>query len=304
MIFAFYSFKGGVGRTMAAANVAFTLAQQGLNVLLVDFDLEAPGLDNYFPDRSQAILGSEGVIDLIASYKHAVLGRATDALSLGDLEAAAVPIWPQTNGVQLRLIPVGRRADDATMRGYASAVHALNWTDFYERWEGELYFRWLRNELGRMADVTIVDCQSGINDASMICCGQLADVVVLFCAANRQQISGCKIMLTKFNDLRLTEARGSRLETIVVPTRIEAAEASLQEKARVEFSESFADHLPAGLTSDDVWQAQLPYVPYWSYVRDLAVRCDQTGHLGAAYRRIGSLLMRLRSRDAVGAPQR
>jgi cellulose biosynthesis protein BcsQ len=40
----FYSFRGGVGRTMALANVAAHLARSGQNVFLIDFDLEAPGL--------------------------------------------------------------------------------------------------------------------------------------------------------------------------------------------------------------------------------------------------------------------
>ena len=43
----FYSYKGGVGRTMALANVAAILAKQGRRVLLIDFDLEAPGLDAF-----------------------------------------------------------------------------------------------------------------------------------------------------------------------------------------------------------------------------------------------------------------
>ena len=44
----FYSFKGGVGRSMALANVAVLLARTGKKVLCVDWDLEAPGLDRYF----------------------------------------------------------------------------------------------------------------------------------------------------------------------------------------------------------------------------------------------------------------
>ena len=43
----FYSFKGGVGRTMALVNVAVELVRQGRRVLAVDFDLEAPGLDTF-----------------------------------------------------------------------------------------------------------------------------------------------------------------------------------------------------------------------------------------------------------------
>lgn len=43
----FYSFKGGVGRTMALVNVAAQLAEMGRKVLVVDFDLEAPGLETF-----------------------------------------------------------------------------------------------------------------------------------------------------------------------------------------------------------------------------------------------------------------
>ena len=43
----FYSYKGGVGRTMALANVAALLAEIGRRVLVVDFDLEAPGVPSY-----------------------------------------------------------------------------------------------------------------------------------------------------------------------------------------------------------------------------------------------------------------
>jgi cellulose biosynthesis protein BcsQ len=44
VICTFYSYKGGVGRSMALANAAHILAQFGLRVLMIDFDLEAPGL--------------------------------------------------------------------------------------------------------------------------------------------------------------------------------------------------------------------------------------------------------------------
>ncbi len=45
MITTFYSYRGGVARTMALANVGVALAQRNEGrVLLVDFDLESPGL--------------------------------------------------------------------------------------------------------------------------------------------------------------------------------------------------------------------------------------------------------------------
>src|SRR5215467_8868015 len=47
-IITFYSYKGGVGRSMALANVAVLLARRRKTVLAVDWDLEAPGLPRYF----------------------------------------------------------------------------------------------------------------------------------------------------------------------------------------------------------------------------------------------------------------
>ena len=47
-IVTFYSFKGGTGRTMALANVAWILAANGKRVLIADWDLESPGLLRFF----------------------------------------------------------------------------------------------------------------------------------------------------------------------------------------------------------------------------------------------------------------
>ena len=53
-VITFYSYKGGTGRSMALANTACLLAGEGpaewtgKRVLMVDWDLEAPGLHRYF----------------------------------------------------------------------------------------------------------------------------------------------------------------------------------------------------------------------------------------------------------------
>src|SRR5262249_13442037 len=57
-IYTFYSYKGGVGRSMALANVAALLARWGQRVLVLDWDLEAPGLEKYFERPTSRIDGS------------------------------------------------------------------------------------------------------------------------------------------------------------------------------------------------------------------------------------------------------
>ena len=44
----FYSYKGGVGRSLALINVATILAHKGKNVACLDYDIEAPGLHTFF----------------------------------------------------------------------------------------------------------------------------------------------------------------------------------------------------------------------------------------------------------------
>ena len=69
MIVTFYSYKGGVGRSMALANVGDALARAGLKVLMIDFDLEAPGLEQFFDiDRGEVQLHA-GLLDLLLSYR-------------------------------------------------------------------------------------------------------------------------------------------------------------------------------------------------------------------------------------------
>src|SRR5579859_413897 len=79
MIYTLYSFKGGVGRSMALANLAECYFEKGLRVLMIDWDLEAPGLESYFyapapitgstdGDLARAS-GLPGLIDMLLKYK-------------------------------------------------------------------------------------------------------------------------------------------------------------------------------------------------------------------------------------------
>jgi MinD-like ATPase involved in chromosome partitioning or flagellar assembly len=49
-VICFYSYKGGVGRTTALIQVAYILAKQGRNVVLVDLDIEAPSFHLIFKE--------------------------------------------------------------------------------------------------------------------------------------------------------------------------------------------------------------------------------------------------------------
>src|SRR4051794_36449455 len=69
-IITFYSYKGGTGRSMALANVAWILASAGRRVLAIDWDLEAPGLHRYFRPFliDDEIVATDGLIDMVDRY--------------------------------------------------------------------------------------------------------------------------------------------------------------------------------------------------------------------------------------------
>ena len=56
----FYSFKGGVGRTTTMMMSAIGIARRGKKVVMLDFDLEAPGISSFFPEEA---LSRYGILD-------------------------------------------------------------------------------------------------------------------------------------------------------------------------------------------------------------------------------------------------
>src|SRR6202158_2279848 len=66
----FYSYKGGVGRSLLVANAAKYLSTLGKNVFALDLDLEAPGLLYKFELGPDAVhsASAHGVVDILANF--------------------------------------------------------------------------------------------------------------------------------------------------------------------------------------------------------------------------------------------
>src|SRR5437879_1912419 len=86
MIVTFYSYKGGVGRSMALANVAEILAERQFEVIACDWDVEAPGLERYFaePDPAREMQSWPGVMDLLLEYQDQMRKPPSAAATEGD----------------------------------------------------------------------------------------------------------------------------------------------------------------------------------------------------------------------------
>jgi MinD-like ATPase involved in chromosome partitioning or flagellar assembly len=191
----FYSYKGGVGRTMALVNVAANLARRGKKVLVVDFDLEAPSLPNY------GFLGScasrKGLVDYIAAYRiDGVSPNATDYIY--ECNSEDTSIWVMPSG------------DTSTFR-YSSKLASIDWSTLYSEEKGYLFFedlkqQWKENDdLG--FDYVLIDSRTGHTDVGGICTRQLPDLVVAMFLPTMQNISGLAPII---KEIRSDKARHLR----------------------------------------------------------------------------------------------
>ncbi len=173
----FYSFKGGVGRTMALVNAAVELTKRGRRVLAVDFDLEAPGLDTFDVMRPRNSV--PGVIDFVSEYLAS--GQAPEA-SRFISKASGIT----DHDGRLWIMPSGR---DET---YAKNFNQIDWGVLYERHDGFLLFEDLKAQWNRVVnpDYVLIDSRTGHTDTGGICTRQLPDAVAILFFPNEQNLRG------------------------------------------------------------------------------------------------------------------
>ncbi len=307
MIYTFYSYKGGVGRSMALANIAELMYRAGMRVVMVDWDLEAPGLERFLsPEKMEEALDTPGIVDMLIAYQN----RASRLKPGGDPPFFAGEIKNYLVDIHddehLWLLPAGYRAKGRFFE-YADRVKTFDWQDFYQNFEGEVYFEWLREQLEQFADAVLIDSRTGVTEMGGVCTYQLADVVVLFCAANDQNINGTLEMVESFSDPRLPELRhGRKLSTLVVPSRIERlSEIPKLNEFRPKFSAIFAPRLPAGLNRgpNSLIDLEIPYVPAYAFGEIMAVQQTRTKlrsiELEEAYTNLLKVIRDLSPEDSV-----
>jgi hypothetical protein len=202
---------------------------------------------------------------------------------------------------KLWLLTAGKQ-DNEHFENYAYNVRNFDWQDFYDNWEGELFFEWLRKEFEKFADIVLIDSRTGVTEMGGICNYQLADMVVMFCAPNKQNINGTFHMvedLKKDNVKKLR--RGRDLNLLVVPSRVEdRAEQHLLKEFQQVFTEKFDYLIPAFMAKHlrSQWELAIPHVPYYAFNEMIAVNSKKKNDLGdfivLAYKKIFSTLDTLR----------
>jgi AAA domain len=230
-IVSFYSFKGGVGRTMALANVAFLAALNGMRVLVMDWDLEAPGLHHYFrgllePDEMADLRSAPGILDLAWAWRTGI-DRATDPAEIDrqferfrngePFVLVRRSVWnDEFEEGCLDIIPAGGdMIETPDLVEYERALAAMSWNELLDRYAGGGLIEALRQWAAQNYDLILVDSRTGLADVAGICTMQIPDSVVLSFVLNRQNIEGVARVASA-----IRRNRGDELKIWAVPMRV------------------------------------------------------------------------------------
>lgn len=285
VIVTFYSFKGGVGRTMALANAAVLLAKRGKRVLVVDFDLEAPGLDKYYGEFSSPHAGTVGLVDFLWDARQRVESDWRDYT----VEVHVGGEHP------IVLMPSGRRDDD-----YAERVLDLDLRGFFAKHEGGTFFEKLRDAWAGAFDYCLIDSRTGLTDVGGVCTVLLPDVLIPVFAANEQSLEGARDVVMRAQAARkhLPFDRGPLL-VFPLPSRFEGRQEFKQSQQWLNrFAKEMAplcdDWLPPDRALAALEKVKIPYVAYFSFGENLPVLTQGTNDpegMGFAFATATDLLL-------------
>ncbi|MCY1646660.1 hypothetical protein OVA11_06095 [Caulobacter sp. SL161] len=190
---AFYGLKGGVGRSTALSICAADLALRGANVLVLDLDLEAPGLESVLLRADR--VPDYGVLDWMAG--------AAAGLDVAQLVPDMIGGSPFTSGKGLvDVVPVVGRltlARPDTFLGKLSRAYTpgapsgpFSGKSFAQKVQILLELL----EERRRYDVVLLDVRAGLHETSAASLLGLGATVLLFGTNSPHTFSGYSILLS------------------------------------------------------------------------------------------------------------
>lgn len=315
-IITFYSYKGGTGRSMALANVAWILAASGRRVLVVDWDFEAPGLHRYFrpflPDPE--LSDTPGLIDLFVHFAEAARIQARGGgaepqeedrpwyYDRADTLRYSVPLEHEFGGEGvLDFVGAGRQGPS-----YGARVCSFHWGEFYEKLGGGVFLEAMKAQMREQYDYVLIDSRTGLSDTSGICTVQMPDELVVCFTLNRQSIQGAAATAESADAQRRLPEGQQGLRIWPVPMRVELAEKERLEAAQRSARERFAPllwHVPAPLRPDYWGGIQVLYFPYYAYEEVLATIADPPRQTASLLSSMEQLASRLTDGAVEGMPR-
>jgi hypothetical protein len=215
----FYSYKGGVGRSLVLANVAFYLARFGQKVVALDLDLEAPGLHYKLLSRQT----EEGRLPRgIVDYLDAFITEGQIPEDIRDY-LISVPLRESVAGT-IHLMPAGQ----APLPDYWRKLSRLNLHDIFYREgaPGIPLFLELKERIREAynPNFLLVDARTGITEIGGVATTVLPEQVVCLLLNNRENLEGARSVLRGLLQAPRPPGAVRRIQIVPVLSRLPTTE--------------------------------------------------------------------------------
>jgi len=239
-------------------------------VLVIDFDMEAPGLENFLTNfQLKAGKRKGGLLEIL---ENAFISKAEEST---DYQAYIQSVIG-TPLKSLHFLSSGN-----TENNYSLRVQKFDWSGFFEKRDGTVFFENLRDDLKAKYDFILIDSRTGYSDTSGICTYYLPDILVLLFTANQQSVEGTLDVAVKVENAR-QKLKVDRMPVTILPVparidkTVEYEEVKKWTKVFIEnFSNYFKKWLPKSITPERILEEiTIPYVAYYSFGEKLPVMED------------------------------
>jgi len=250
----FYSYDSAPVRSLALAHAAWLLAGRAhakTPVLMIDWDLEAPGLHHYFPHADDGS-GAGGLLELFEACREQLHGNASSV----DAEALAGRVldtlaWDEyivrvDDSRPLYLMRAGRFDDS-----YGERVDRLDWDALFCACPA--LFRMFAARVAQRYAHVLIDCRSGRSAAASVCTALLPDKIVGVFTPDARSLDGLQGVVARALDYRCSHEDEQRpLQVYPLPCPVEAVG-----EGRLRWRFGDAPRNPSGQSSQSGYQAKL-----------------------------------------------
>jgi WD40 repeat protein len=270
----FYSFKGGVGRTLTLVNTAVELTRRGYQVIIWDMDIEAPGIQNipYFQKLTGKI--KTGFIDIAAEF----IKNNGEEINRKIFNNSIITHPDNPN---LHLLSAGNLENQ---KEYSQKFSSLRWDKLFGKEDapGFQLFETIREALlNYHPDFVLIDSRTGFTDIGGICCFRLPDVVFLVFSYGSQQMKGIRSIYNSLtNDVWLRRIRLDRpLKTYLLASMIPMDRPDLRKIRREKWLENHSPdfnihvEIPFNVEmafNDTLWPVEYPDHQFCQYYSKIA----------------------------------
>lgn len=200
-IITFYSYKGGMGRSTTLASLALYLAiHHRKKVFIIDCDVEAPGLTNFFLHENGENNEQNGLLEYIFDKKSS-LSEKSDLFRYSREVDKSI-----TGNGEIRIMHAGNMNfgnddNNQTIQDLTHYIHALsrldlNTPDYASALLGNVILD-IESEFN--PEIILIDSRTGINDVFGLAITYLSDFVVGLFRNDIQTLPGLKYFIDSIN---------------------------------------------------------------------------------------------------------